>query len=172
VELKAGTRTRDESMADNIDWIVKHNPDAKIVLWAHNGHVSNTGFSGTRSMGSYLRQTYGKQMVNFGFAFNQGSFRAWEPGKSLHDFTVPPAPGGTLDRALAATGIPLFAVDLRSVPDGSPAARWFAEAHKSRSIGSGFSDSLEPTQWSPGPAKSDFDVLLFVEKTSAARGNP
>jgi erythromycin esterase-like protein len=95
---------------------VKHNPDAKIVLWAHNGHVSNTGFSGTRSMGSYLRQTYGKQMVNFGFAFNQGSFRAWEPGKSLHDFTVPPAPGGTLDRALAATGIPLFAVDLRSVP--------------------------------------------------------
>ena len=172
VELKAGTRTRDESMADNIDWIVKHNPDAKIVLWAHNGHVSNTGFSGTRSMGYYLRQTYGKQMVNFGFAFNQGSFRAWEPGKSLHDFTVPPAPGGTLDRALAATGIPLFAVDLRSVPDGSPAARWFAEAHKSRSIGSGFSDSLEPTQWSPGPAKSDFDVLLFVEKTSAARGNP
>lgn len=172
VELKAGTQTRDESMADNIDWIVKHNPDAKIVLWAHNGHVSNTGFSGTRSMGSYLRQTYGKQMVNFGFAFNQGSFRAWEPGKSLHDFTVPPAPGGTLDRALAATGIPLFAVDLRSVPDGSPAARWFAEAHKSRSIGSGFSDSLEPTQWSLGPAKSDFDVLLFVEKTSAARGNP
>jgi erythromycin esterase-like protein len=172
VEMKAGTRTRDESMADNIDWIVKHNPGAKIVLWAHNGHVSNTGLSGVRSMGSYLRQMYGKQMVNFGFAFNEGSFRAWEPGKSLHEFTVPPAPEGTLDHALAATGIPVFAVDLRSVPDGSPAARWFAEAHKSRSIGAGFSNSLEPWLWNPGPAKSDFDVLLFVEKTSASRGNP
>ena len=172
VELKAGTRTRDESMADNVDWIVKHNPGAKIVLWAHNGHVSNTGFSGTGSMGSYLRKMYGKQMVNFGFAFNQGSFRAVELGKSLHDFTVPPAPEGSLDHAMAATGIPLFAVDLRNVPDRVPAAKWFAEAHKSRSIGSAFSDSLEPTQWSPGPAKSDFDVLLFVEKTSAARGNP
>jgi erythromycin esterase-like protein len=171
VQMKAGTRTRDESMADNVDWIAKHNPGAKIVLWAHNGHVSNTGYSGLRSMGACLRQMYGKQLVNFGFAFNEGSFRAVEPGKSLHEFTVPAAPEGTLDHALAATGLPLFAVDLRSVPDGSPAAKWFAEEHKSRSIGALFSDSLEPTQWNPGPAKSDFDVLLFVEKTSAARGN-
>jgi erythromycin esterase-like protein len=171
VEMKAGARTRDESMADNVDWIVKHNPGAKIVLWAHNGHVSNTGFSGNRSMGAYLREKYGKQMVNFGFAFNEGSFRAVELGKGLRDFTVPPAPEGTLDHVLAATGIPLFAVDLRSVPHGTPAAKWFAEAHKSRSIGAAFSDSLEPTQWSPGPTQSDFDVVLFVEKTSASRGN-
>jgi erythromycin esterase-like protein len=173
VELKAGTRTRDESMADNVEWIVKHNPGAKIVLWAHNGHVSNTGYGSTHSMGSYLRQKYGKQVVNFGFAFEEGSFRsAGELGGSPHTFTVPPAPEGTLDNALAATGIPLFAVDLRKVPEGSAAARWFAEAHKSRSIGAAFNDSLEPGLWSPGPAKSDFDVLLFVEKTSASRANP
>lgn len=169
VEMKAATRTRDESMAQNVEWIVKQNPEAKIVLWAHNGHVSNTGYSGVRSMGSYLRERYGKQMVNFGFAFSEGSFRAVELGKSLHAFTVPPAPEGTLDHALATTGIPLFAIDLRRVPEGSPAAKWFGEAHKSRSIGSAFSDSLEPALWSPGPAKADFDVLLFVEKTSAAR---
>jgi erythromycin esterase-like protein len=172
VEMKAGTRTRDESMADNIDWIAKHNPGAKIVVWAHNAHVSNTKYSGSRSMGSYLRQMYGSQLVNFGFAFNQGSFRADEPGKSLREFTVPPAPEGTLDHVLAETRIPVFAVDLRRVPDRSPAAKWFAEAHKSRSIGAAFSDFLEPKLWNAGPIKSDFDVLLFVEKTSAARGNP
>ena len=173
VEMKAGTRTRDESMADNVEWIVKQNSGAKIVLWAHNDHVSNTSYSGIRSMGSYLREKYGKQMVNFGFAFNEGSFRAVDMDKSrLQAFTVPPAPEGTLDHALAATGIPLFAVDLRRVPEGSAAAKWFAGAHKSRSIGAAFSDSLEPALWSPGPAKSDFDVLLFVEKTSASRGNP
>jgi hypothetical protein len=32
VELKAGTRTRDESMADNVDWIAKHNPSAGKAL--------------------------------------------------------------------------------------------------------------------------------------------
>ncbi|HEY3703513.1 MAG TPA: erythromycin esterase family protein [Terracidiphilus sp.] len=172
VAMKSGKQTRDESMAENIDWIAKHNPGAKIVLWAHNGHVSNTGFSGTLSMGNYLRKKYGKQLVNFGFAFNQGSFRAWEPGKSLHEFTVPPAPEGTLDHALSEAGIPLFALDLRALPENSAAAKWFAEPHKSRSIGAAFSDSLEPNLWSPGPAKADFDVLLFVEKTAAARGNP
>jgi erythromycin esterase len=123
-------------------------------------------------MGSYLRQKYGAQLVNFGFAFNQGSFRAWEIGKSLHEFTVPPAPTGSLDHALAETGIPLFALDLRALPANSGASAWFGESHKSRSIGSAFSDSLEPALWSPGPAKSDFDVILFVEKTTAARGNP
>ena len=35
-------------------------------------------------------------------------------GGRLKDFTVPPAPAGSLDATLAATGIPLFALDLRA----------------------------------------------------------
>jgi erythromycin esterase len=123
-------------------------------------------------MGSYLRKMFGSQLVNFGFAFNQGSFQAMEMGKSLHPFTVDPAPEGTLDRTLAAVGIPVFAVDLRQLPKGGPVAQWFAQAHPSRSIGAAYSDSLAPSLWSPGPAKDDFDVLLFVEKTAAAHPNP
>ncbi len=30
---------RDESMAENIKWIAKQNPNSKIVVWAHNGHI-------------------------------------------------------------------------------------------------------------------------------------
>ena len=32
--------SRDRSMADNVKWILDQNPNAKIVLWAHNGHVA------------------------------------------------------------------------------------------------------------------------------------
>jgi hypothetical protein len=49
---------------------------------------------------------------------------------------------------------------------------WFAEPHKTRSIGAAFSSSLEPFLWRPGPPESDFDVLLFVAKTAAVHGNP
>jgi erythromycin esterase-like protein len=35
----ANTVSRDRSMADNVEWITDHNPNAKIVIWAHNGHV-------------------------------------------------------------------------------------------------------------------------------------
>jgi len=110
--------------------------------------------------------------VNFGFAFNEGSFQAVEIGKGLHNFTVGPAPEGTLDRTLAAVGIPVFAVDLRQLPKEGPVAEWFKQPHSSRSIGSGYSDTLAPNLWSSGPANVDFDVLLFVEKTTAARPNP
>ena len=41
-----------------------------------------------------LRDAFGKAMLNFGFAFNEGSFRAVETGKGLREFTVAPAPEG------------------------------------------------------------------------------
>jgi erythromycin esterase-like protein len=158
-QLKSGTKSRDESMAENIQWIADQNPGAKLIVWAHNGHISNSGYSGTASMGSYLRKTYGDQLVNFGFAFNEGSFRAWEIGIGLHDFTVGPGPEGSLDRTLGAVKIPIFAVDLRQLPMEGPVAQWFKQPHASRSVGSAYSDTLAPNLWS-------------VENTTAARPNP
>jgi erythromycin esterase-like protein len=171
-QLKAGAKTRDESMADNVKWIADQNPGAKIIVWAHNGHVSNNGYSGTASMGSFLRAMFGSELVNFGFAFNQGGFRAVELGKGLHNFTVGQAPNGTLDRTLASVGAPVFAVDLRRLPKNGPVARWFAQPHPSRSIGAAYSDTIAPSLWSDWSARGDFDVLLFVEKTTAAHPNP
>jgi erythromycin esterase-like protein len=177
VQMKADKVTRDESMAANIQWISDQNPAAKIIVWAHNGHVAYEA-AGSKPMGSYLRNTFGKQLINFGFAFNQGSFQSVDMGssgsgasKGLHDFTVGPAPDGTLDHALAGAGIPLFALDLREIPKEGPVAVWFAQSHRSRSIGSGYSDALAPRLWSETPAPQSFDALLFVETTTAARPN-
>jgi erythromycin esterase-like protein len=171
-QLKAGVKTRDQSMADNVKWIADHNPDAKIVIWAHNGHITNTGYGGTNSMGSYLRKMFGSQLVNFGFTFNQGSFRAYDQVSQVRPFTVDPAPEGTLDRTLAAVGIPLFAVDLRQLPKQGPIAQWFSNTPKSRSVGAAYSDKLAPYLWTTDPANAQFDVLLFVEKTTSAHPNP
>ena len=173
IQLKAGTKTRDESMADNIKWIADQNPEAKIVVWAHNGHIAYTGYGNTASMGSHLRKMFGPQMVNFGFAFNEGSFQA-VGNDGLRNFTVSPAAeaDGTLDLTLAKTGIPLFAVDLRRVPASGPVAEWFKQIHPTRSIGAMYSEDAAAQYWTSRHANEDFDVLLFVEKTSAARPNP
>ena len=94
------------------EWILDRNPKAKIVLWAHNSHVSAGGFK-FESMGTTLRRMYGQDMVVLGFAFNQGSFRSMsENGGGLKDFTVAPLPPGSLDATLASAGIPLFALVL------------------------------------------------------------
>jgi len=172
MQLKSGEVTRDQSMADNVKWILDNNPGARIVLWAHNGHVATAGGAGFVPMGVSLRKMFGTQMVVFGFAFNQGSFQAIEPNKGLHDFTVGPAPPGSLDATLGATGIPLFAVDLRGIPKSSPVGSWLSEPHSTRSIGSTFSQESGDQFMFDMKTADSFDAILFVEKTTAARRNP
>ena len=117
-EMLAYSRVRDRSMADNVRWVLEHEgPGTKIVIWAHNGHVSTSAAYGQERMGYHLRKHYGSDMVVFGFAFNQGSFQAIEsPGGSgrLRPFQVKPAPEGSLDAMLASSGLTLAAIDLRT----------------------------------------------------------
>ena len=88
MQMRLGLVSRDRSMALNVKWILDQNPDAKIVLWAHNGHVAR-GHMRYRSMGQELHDMYGAQMVVLGFAFNRGSFQAvGARGGGLQNFTV------------------------------------------------------------------------------------
>ena len=162
----ADPMARDRSMAANIGWILDQNPKAKIVLWAHDGHVAAGGVN-HETMGTELRRRYGAQMVVFGFAFNQGSFRAFEVGVGkIRDFTVPPAPAGSLDAALAAAQMPLFALDLRSAP------AWFRQELRTRQIGAGFSDANADAYLMALRPAAAFDAILFIDKTTASRKAP
>src|SRR5262249_50197633 len=81
VKPDAAMALRDASMAANVKWILDQSPGAKIVLWAHNFHVMTgpamrIGAGTADSMGAALRKMYADKLVTFGFAFNQGSFRA------------------------------------------------------------------------------------------------
>jgi erythromycin esterase-like protein len=166
MQMRANEVPRDRSMADNVKWILDHNPKAKIVLWAHNGHVATAGFS-YETMGSALRGWYGKEMFIFGFAFNQGSFQAMaQGGGGLKIFSVPPAKAETLDGTLASAGIPLFALDLRSAPV------WFDQPRGSRQIGAVYPEGDPYAFVGNIVPKQAFDALLFVDTTTAARKNP
>jgi len=159
---------RDRAMAENIQWMIEHEgPDAKAVVWAHNGHVSTAD----GAMGWYLRRDYGTNMIAFGFAFNQGGFQAkegpFQTKGGLRPFEVPPAPAGSLDALLASAKLQIAAIDLRTLPQSGPVAEWFAVPHGTRDInalyfeaGSGVAQRCVPKM---------YDGLLFVEKTTAAR---
>jgi len=171
--LRSDEQSRDQSMAENVEWIAEHNPGAKIVLWAHNGHVKYSNPPGFDPMGGYLHRKFGHELVNFGFSFNEGSFRAIEAGKNqLHEFTVHPLAEDSLDRSLAAAGIPVLALDLRDRPKTGPVADWFAKPHAMRSIGAVYDeqDPESPMFVSHEAWPKDFDIILFVEKTTPSRG--
>jgi erythromycin esterase-like protein len=166
MQMRANQVTRDRSMADNVKWILDQNPGAKIMLWAHNGHVATGGFS-YETMGTALRRMYGLEMVVFGFSFNQGSFQAVAQGAGgLKNFTVPRAPSGSFDATLAAAGLPLFALDLRSAPE------WFHRPRGSRQIGATYPEGAPYAFMADIVPAEVYDAVLFVEATTVARKNP
>ena len=172
-QVRAGERTRDESMAENVKWIADHNPDARIVLWAHNGHVTYSENGVGTTLGAYLRKAFNNDLVTFGFTFNEGSFRALESGKgSLREFTVAPLPDDSLDRTLASANIPILALDLRQIPRQGMVADWFNRPHATRSVGAFYSPTTTMGATVDIKAQDAFDAILFVEKTTASRGNP
>jgi erythromycin esterase len=64
---------RDRAMAENIKWILGHEPSGtKIMVWAHNGHISTGPIFGSPSMGMTLRGMYGSAMVVCGFFVQSG----------------------------------------------------------------------------------------------------
>jgi erythromycin esterase len=164
-----GRAFRDQAMAENVKWILDQEPaGAKMMLWAHNGHVAGEDGSHV-PMGAHLRKIFGRQAVLCGFVFHQGSFRAVDmTNRATANFTVGPPPQGSLDATLAAVGLPLFAVDLRNVPGGQVAS-WFNAPHRSRQIGAGYSEETPGVWLQRIRAAQAFDVLIFIDKTTPSR---
>jgi erythromycin esterase len=176
-EPQVSMAVRDTSMAANVKWILDQSKGAKIVLWAHNFHVM-TGplFPDAQgpgdSLGAELRKLYADKLVTFGFAFNQGSFRARSMNGDVQTFTLEPLPAGSLDAMLAGSGIPLFALDLRAAPKTGPVAQWLGVKHPTRNIMEGFSEDRPNFTIFEQVVTERYDCLLFVDKTTATRPNP
>src|SRR5262245_27991175 len=170
-------RFRDQCMAANVRALLDaEGPQAKAVLWAHNGHVQRSPSVFFKvieltNMGSHLHAMFGTAMVVVGFAFNQGSFQAVDETGKLRDHTVPPAPDSFVDAALAATGLPLLALDLANMPPDGPLAKWLAGKPSQRSIGAVFHGDHSNYSQAANP-RDKYDILLFVDRTTAARANP
>lgn len=67
--------TRDRYMAENVTWLQEYFPATKVVLWAHNAHISND--SGFGSMGYHLKGRLQNNYHMLGFLFSKGSFNAF-----------------------------------------------------------------------------------------------
>jgi len=162
---------RDRCMAANVRALLDiEGPGAKALLWAHNGHVQRKNLFELVSMGGLLQADLGAEYVAVGFAFNQGSFRATGVDGKMHDHVVGPAPKDSVDGVLAATGIPLLALDLKRVPADGPVARWMVSNPQQRLIGARFDPTLELFNSFGADPRDNFDALLFVETTTTSRG--
>lgn len=169
-----GSPYRDEMMAKNVEWLADTAyPGEKIVLWAHNGHVRFGSDVGGKSMGTWLRERFGRNLYVVGFAFERGQVRAigvTNGQRHLADQTVPPAPEGSGGAMLSAAGVPLFFLDMSSLAANSPLGRWLAESHLYYNEGAVWQTKDAEANLSLEALSKSYDGLIFVEEGHAAHG--
>jgi len=153
---------RDKSMAENVEWIAEQNPGAKIVLWAHNGHIARV----PGIMGRHLDERFGKDYLPVGFTAARGRYRAVGEGRlGEHDLSAPPE--GSIESFCAATGEPRLIVDLRPAAAGAAGSEWLAEPRKMRSIGA-MATMATGEQFYFMNIPEAFDVLIYFDETTAS----
>ncbi len=167
--LFAGPSSRDESMAENVRWILDQAPpNAKIVLWAHNGHIMKCADAEGeyQPMGSYLKRVYGDELVVIGFTCNTGKYTAVIRGEGVQSGNdLVPAEPGSAEFCFHQTGRPRFILDLRSASKSDSASAWLTEPTQFRSIGS----LAMEDQFSQITLPLAFDALVYFDETTASR---
>jgi len=150
---------RDRCMADNVLWLLERDPGARIVLWAHNGHIGRLD----GRMGTYLDEALGGDYVPVGFTAGGGRYTAiGENSLGAHDLLPPPA--DSVEAAFAGTGAPLLMLDLRRAAEDDPGSGWLHGDPFMLSIGA----SSSFFQYHRQPVREAYDLLLWVADTTPA----
>jgi erythromycin esterase-like protein len=158
-----GGAVRGQAMAENVAWLAEQHPDARIVLWAHNYHVSREAMA----MGRHLANEFGGAYLPVGFATASGRYyavgNASSRGKRVHDLQPPPP--DSFEARFVAARAPVFALDLRRAREEDPASRWLLETHPFRSVGAMAIDE----QFGPTALGEMYDLVVFADATEEAR---
>lgn len=129
-EFQIGYNIREAANAKNIEWLAnKKYKGEKLIVWAHNSHVSHQGADGhfrkaksgeviLDSTGRIVKEKFGTQMYSIGFVASGGKW-SW-----MGNPTIPfvPSEKGSLEYTLGQSGHDLGFLDLataRSDPKDS-----------------------------------------------------
>jgi len=147
-------------MSDNVSWILKNNPDSKIVLWAHNGHVwREKGY-----MGNFLHADYSNNYYNIGCFSNTSTYTAFKDGKLRDDNVLRPNQEGSFEYSFNKTNIPLFYFDFSQL-NSDPNCKWLNKSLEHRVVG-----ALADVDYiSKCKLSSLYNAVIYIDKTDASK---
>lgn len=175
-----GMEGRDRAMADNVFWILNQRPQVtRMIVWAHDFHVNigaapeaGQNYAERKSMGHFLTDEISDRYFACGLFTYRGQARGTV---SYMDFTsttfdIFQSPVGSLDQGLHIASekynAPNLMLDLRSMRNSDPAHKWITMKRPVRYMGYVCEDYGFGSRYS---IPYQFDAILFVDTTSAAR---
>lgn len=177
LEENTSYNIRDEYMAQTVLEVLQNEkPGTKMVLWAHNAHISKDTekiVNGkARPLGSILKEYLAEKYYAIGFSTNQGSFRAmnYNAKEKKYDknaiFTLPPAKEGSLDWYFTQADKDIFFIDFVKSLHSKTVTTFLNKERKAYSYGASWSldyGILPAFDISPG---KNFDGMIFIKETS------
>lgn len=167
---------RDKAMAENISWILsRRKPGTKILLWAHDVHISRgehpdtaSNYHRAISMGSWLAKKYGEGYKAIGLFTYQGAYRAFP---SYSDYSgwmncrLFPGPIGSLDEALHQIAMKKKSIGLLLNLTSARSQQWLTRPLPTR-----FANHvcMEYAYWTRFSIPYQFDAIYFIDTTSPA----
>ena len=167
---------RDIYMYNNVNYVSEQEgKDSKIIIWAHNKHISKWKNCGQlnlmcyKTMGHYLKNKYKSKYYSLGTIFNQGYFNTVNLDGVLCAHYLEPAPAGSAPDILSKTNINEFFINFMEYKKNEKPVQEFLNnkiyiytAGSSVEFGTARKISLAES----------FDGIIFVDKTHATRMIP
>ncbi|MHB0855964.1 MAG: erythromycin esterase family protein [Anaerolineae bacterium] len=166
---------RDRHMAETLDALLDYDRqrrgNAKVVVWAHNSHLSDARASemadrGELNLGQLLRERHGSQVMSVGFTTYSGTVTAasnW--GSAAERMWVRPALAESYEAVLHETLIPRFALSLREDNDAVDGLR---QPRLERAIGVVYRPHSERlSHYLRVVLPGQFDALVHIDHTQA-----
>ena len=166
-----GIQSRDEIMADRISYLAQ-DPNAKIVVWAHNAHISNTVIIDNEIgiMGYDLKQEFGDDYHAIGLSSLNGSYSYIENKfiNNDHDYSdlllntkIKHQPKYSWESAFSQIDTPAYYMNMAAVKKDLNNDALFGSL---KLIGYGLEEKSDYYYLSP---LDMFDTLIFMKSTTA-----
>ncbi|RBI59496.1 hypothetical protein DMJ13_23120 [halophilic archaeon] len=174
--LKYGQQ-RDEYMAENIEWILIHQNEDSIAIWAANGHLRkgndrHDDYPGKGPLGYHLDKTSGLEYCAFALEFGTGAVRSLDvsEGVSFPAQSVESPPDETLHATLMDTCESPGFLDVHSATTDEALTAWLTDC-RVHLVGPGYNSDLRTgfEQEYRIDFAREFDGLFFIPQVSPTK---
>jgi erythromycin esterase len=139
--------------ASNIEWIIKQNPDAKIILWTMNENMKNNEFG----IGKNLDNKYKSQMKVIGFGSDNGSYTTLKDS-IVTAIQLYPSYQGTVEYYLKQCNYPTYILDIQNADSLNSSSKWVYDEKYLRSL----QNYDWPKQFSQRKITEWYDIIVFI----------
>ncbi|MFJ3953066.1 erythromycin esterase family protein [Streptomyces libani] len=178
-DLRSGENSvfavRDRYMADAVTRLVDDSPQARVIVWAHNGHLAKGTYGdAVPALGSRLRERYGDAYYALALLFGKGTFLA----RRGNDPQGPPVRhrigtgARSLEARLAAALPGDYYADLRTDGPSPETAQWLRAPHMQRSFGAVVPRFVYRFHVAPLVPAEDYDGIAFIARSTCSRPLP